>query len=111
MRLAIPVAADVEEREGLRILKLPAALIGCSPTHFANHSIQMRSALAMVSDASEVLGRLLDGGHSTIAARLAGAFRNIGREQMAGSIVATMRSAGYTITETDPFTDRTMVLI
>jgi hypothetical protein len=65
----------------------------------------------MVSDASEVLGRLLDGGHSTIAARLAGAFRNIGREQIAGSIVATMRSAGYTITEMDPFTDRTTVLI
>src|SRR3984893_6916677 len=45
MRLAIPAAADVEEREGLRILKLPAALIGCSPTHFAKHSIQIRSGL------------------------------------------------------------------
>ena len=111
MRLALPAAADVEEREGLRILKLPAALIGCSPTHFAKHSIQMRSALAMVSDASEVLGRLLDGGHSTIAARLAGAFRNIGREQIADSIAATMRAAGYTIAETDPFTDRTKVVI
>jgi hypothetical protein len=74
MRLAIPVAADVEEREGLRILKLPAALIGCSPTHFANHSIQMRSALAMVSDASEVLGRLLDGGHSNYALVIASRF-------------------------------------
>ena len=49
MRLALPAAADVEEREGLRILKLPAALIGCSPTNYAKHSIQMRSALAMVS--------------------------------------------------------------
>ena len=111
MRLALPAADDVEERERLRILKLPAALIGCSPTHFAKHSIQMRSALAMVSDASDVLGRLLDGGHSTIAARLAGAFRNIGREEIADGIVATMRSAGYTIAETDPFTDRTTVVI
>jgi fido (protein-threonine AMPylation protein) len=65
----------------------------------------------MVSDASEVLGRLLDGGHSTIAARLAGAFRDIGRHQIADSIVATMRSAGYTIAETDPFTDRITVII
>jgi hypothetical protein len=110
MRLALPAAADVEEREGLRIFKLPAALISCSPTHFAKRSIQMRTALAMISDASEVLGRLLDGGHSTIAARLAGAFRDIGREQIADSIVATMRSAGYTIAETDPFTDRTTVV-
>ena len=110
IRLALPAAADVEEREGLRILKLTAALIGCSPTHFAKQPIQMRTALAMVSDASEVLGRLLDGGHSTIAARLAGAFRDIGREQIADSIVATMRSAGYTIAETDPFTERTTVV-
>jgi hypothetical protein len=65
----------------------------------------------MVSDASEVLGRLLDGGHSTIAARLAGAFRNIGRAQIADNIVETMRSAGYTIAESDPFTDRTEVAI
>jgi hypothetical protein len=105
MRLTLPAQSDIEEREGLRLVKLPAALIGCSPTHFAKQPIQMRSALAMVSDASEVLGRLLDGGHSTIAARLAGAFRNIGREQIADNIVETMRSAGYTIAETNPFTD------
>jgi Fic/DOC family len=111
MRLTLPAHGDIEERDGLRLVKLPAALIGCSPTHFAKQPIQMRSALAMVSDASEVLGRLLDGGHSTIAARLAGAFRNIGREQIANNIVETMRSAGYTIAETDPFTDRTAVTI
>jgi hypothetical protein len=111
MRLALPAPDDVEEREGLRVVKLPAALIGCSPLSFAKQPIQMRSALAMVSDASEVLGRLLDGGHSTIAARLAGAFRNIGRERVANNIVDTMRSAGYTIAETDPFTDRTSVAI
>jgi hypothetical protein len=111
MRLTLPAQSDIEEREGLRLVKLPAALIGCSPTHFAKHAIQMRAALAMVSDASEVLGRLLDGGHSTIAARLAGAFRNIGREQIADNIVETMRSAGYTIAESDPFTDRMAVVI
>ena len=111
MRLALPAQSDMEEREGLHLVKLPAALIGCSPTHFAKHAIQMRAALAMVSDASEVLRRLLDGGHSTIAARLAGAFRNIGREQIADNIVETMRSAGYTIAESDPFTERTAVVI
>jgi hypothetical protein len=111
MRLTLPARSDIEEREGLRLVKLPAALIGCSPSHFAKQAIQMRAALAMVSDASEVLRRLLDGGHSTIAARLAGAFRNIGRAQIADDIVETMRSAGYTIAESDPFTDRTEVAI
>ncbi|MFT3804740.1 MAG: Fic family protein [Burkholderiaceae bacterium] len=65
----------------------------------------------MIVDASEVLGRLLDGGHSSIAGRLAGAFRNIGRDQVADAITATMRTAGYTVSETDPFADRPPVAI
>ena len=57
----------------------------------------------MISDASEVLEQLLEGGHSSIAGRLAGAFRNIGRTQMADDIMGTMRAAGYDVRETDPF--------
>jgi hypothetical protein len=49
------------------------------------------------------LSRLLEGGHSTVAGRLAGAFRNIGRSTIADNIVATMRVAGYIVNETDPF--------
>jgi len=63
----------------------------------------MRAALSMVRDASEVLEGLLEGGHSTIAGRLAGAFRNIGRNRIADDIVRTMRAAGYDIREKDPF--------
>ena len=49
--------------------------------------------------------------HSSIAGRLAGAFRNIGRQQMAETITATMRAAGYTVNETDPFHDRPLIAI
>jgi hypothetical protein len=49
------------------------------------------------------MDRLLEGGHSTIAGRLAGAFRNIGRDRIADDIVNTMRSAGYEVRESDPF--------
>ncbi len=59
----------------------------------------------MVRDASDVLGRLLDGGHSVIAGRLAAAFRSIGSEQIANDIVGAMRAAGYVINEANPFTD------
>ena len=48
----------------------------------------------MVTDASEILRVLLKGGHSTVASRLAGAFRNIGRNQIADEIVKTMQAAG-----------------
>jgi hypothetical protein len=60
----------------------------------------------MVRDASALLARLLDGGHSTIAFRLAGAFRNGGRSAIADEILKTMATAGYNVRETDPFADR-----
>ncbi|GAB6044364.1 Fic family protein [Endothiovibrio diazotrophicus] len=38
-----------------------------------------------------------------MAGRLAGAFRNIGRERIADDIVETMKAAGYAVRESDPF--------
>lgn len=57
----------------------------------------------MIGDASEVLGLLLQGGHTSIAGRLAGAFRNIGRNQIADDIIGAMRAAGYEVRQSDPF--------
>lgn len=111
LRLEVPAPADIQVVDGLRLMRLPAALITCAPGHFAAHPVEMRAALAMIADASDVLSRLLDGGHSSIAGRLAGAFRNIGRDQIAETITATMRTAGYTVNETDPFNDRPLVVI
>ena len=44
-----------------------------------------------------------------MAGRLAGAFRNIGRDQIADNIVASMRAAGFTVNEIDPFKDKPAV--
>ena len=60
----------------------------------------------MVTDASDVLSRLLEGGHSKIAGRLAGAFRNIGRTRTADDIMSAMQAAGYTVSESNPFADQ-----
>ena len=106
VRLELPNADDIEVKAGIRIMRLPAALIACAPGQFASRPIEMRAALAMIADASDVLNRLLAGGHSTVAGRLAGAFRNIGRDQIADNIVETMRAAGFTVNESDPFEDR-----
>jgi hypothetical protein len=103
MRASMPVARDIAETDGLRLYALPAALIEASPAFFAQKPTDARTALAMFSDASEILARLLEGGHSTIAGRLAGAFRNIGRERIADDIVRSMKAANYTVRETDPF--------
>lgn len=103
VRLELPASSDIELREGLRRYSLAAALISCAPSQFAAHPFALRAALGMVTDGSEVLSRLLEGGHSKVAGRLAGAFRNIGRDRIADDIVQTMQAAGYTVIESDPF--------
>jgi len=57
----------------------------------------------MIAEPSDLLARLLEGGHTVVAGRLAGAFRNIGRGRIAARIIETMRTAGYAATESDPF--------
>jgi Fic/DOC family len=106
VRAAVPEERDIEERDGLRLFSLPAALIASSPGFFEHNPTDARAALATIRDASEVLDRLLQGGHSTIAGRLAGAFRNIGRDRIADDIVNAMRAAGYTMREQDPFASK-----
>lgn len=105
IRLEVPAQTEIQRLEDLRVMRLPIALISCTPGYFASHPIEARAALAMIADASDVLTPLLEKGHSIIAGRLTGAFRNIGRHQIADAIVETMTSAGYAITVTDPFTD------
>ena len=106
VRAALPAAADRQQEEGLRIFSVDSALIECSPKYFSHHATDVRAALATVRDPSRLLAGLLEGGHSTIAGRLAGAFRNNGRDAIADEIVKTMTAAGYSMRETDPFEDR-----
>jgi hypothetical protein len=65
----------------------------------------------MVRDSSDVLALLLEGGRTTIAGRLARAFRNIGRDRIADDIVKTMRTAGFGIRESDPFEDTISIIL
>lgn len=109
VRLDMPPKADRAVLNGVRIYNLPAALLGCAQGQFDSRPTELRAALAMVMDPSEVLRRLLDGGHSRIAGRLAGAFRNIGRAQFADEIVGAMQAAGYTVTESDPFAEASRI--
>ena len=106
MRLNMPREQDVIEQDGLRLFSLPAALIEASPGFFTQHPTDARTALAAVADPSELLRRQLEGGHSAIAGRLAGAFRNIGRTRIANDIVSAMKAADYEIREQDPFAQR-----
>jgi fido (protein-threonine AMPylation protein) len=94
---------------GLHLYSLPEALIECGPNFFRQDSIAARTCLSMISDASDVLKIVLDKGQTTKAGRLAGAFRNIGRTDIADEIVQTMKGLGYDIREEDPFADKIIV--
>jgi len=106
IRFDLPEEEHREESNKLRIYTLPASLVFTGPGLFRQNCTDARVALAMIQDASEVLAILLNGGHSRIAGRLAGAFRNIGREKIAQEIIDTMKKAGYDVRENDPFEER-----
>ena len=105
LEVRAPLPSKGQERtvDGLRLYSLPAALVAVGPGLFTRNVTEARTALAMVRDSSDVLTVLLSGGHSVVAGRLSGAFRNIGRNKIADEIVQAMRAAGYDIRESDPF--------
>jgi fido (protein-threonine AMPylation protein) len=85
--------------------------VGCGPGFFRQNATDARAALNIVRHASDVLSLLLKSGRTTVAGRLAGAFRNIGRDRIASDIVKTMRSADFDIRESDPFEDKINLIL
>jgi hypothetical protein len=99
-------ASDLTVRDGLRMLAPAPAVVRVPEAVFATSPIETRAVLASLRDVSELLRRLLDGGHSVEAGRLAGALRGLGRSEAADEIVTTMKAAGYDVRGNDPFAGR-----
>lgn len=92
-----------EEEQGLRLVQLPDALVAAGPSFFTQNPMAARIALGMVDDPTPLLERLLEGSRTSIAGRLAGAFRALGNEAVADTLVDTMRSAGHAVQPASPF--------
>lgn len=88
---------------GLRLVELAPALVAVSTGFYQQQRVAARIAMGLVEDLTELLTVLLNGSHSVVAGRLAGAFRVLGRSEYADTIVKTMKSAGYVVIETSPF--------
>ena len=99
-------AVDLVLRDALRLYSPGAALVKVTEGFFTRYPIEAQVALKSVADPSDVLRRLLEGGHSVVAGRLAGAFRHIGRGDTADEISAAMKAAGYSVHETNPFAEQ-----
>ena len=106
VRSSLPGPTESVKMEGLRFFSTSSALILSSPLIFKDNPTDTRIALSMIRDSSDILPKLLEGGHSVVAGRLAGAFRNVGMNRIADEIINTMQRAGYDIRENDPFTSK-----
>jgi len=113
MKSTLPKLVDIEVEKnlGIRVVKLIPSIIHCPISMYQTHSTDVKTALLLVSDASELLSELLEGGNSTIAGRLAGAYRNLGQEAIANDIMKTMKIAGYDVREEDPFKEKTTITL
>ncbi len=103
VRAAIAVGDQLKWKDGLRLFSLEDALINVSEGFFAQQATDARTVLAIIPDASVLLSKLLEGGRTRAAGRLAGAFRSIGSKQIANDILSTMKSASHDVREHDPF--------
>lgn len=95
--------------DNLRLFSVEDALILVPEIFFQNHPTEARTVLAMMPDASRLLAKLLDGGHTRAAGRLAGAFRSIGSEKVADEILAAMKAASHDVREINPFEQSILV--
>lgn len=89
--------------DGLRVFSPEDALILVPEAFFRSHPTEARTVLAVMPDASQLLGKLLDGGHTRAAGRLAGAFRSIGSGKIADEILSAMKAASHDVREVNPF--------
>jgi Fic family protein len=96
------VPSRAPDNSALLLMPLPDALIRVSPTFFTQHEMAAQIAMRQV-DISLLIARLLEGGHSLVAGRLAGALRAVGRTADANQLLTTMTAAMYTTMENNPF--------
>ena len=103
IKASIPDLAVKEPRYGVNLYPLNLALLMASPDYYRRNSLEARTCLAMIRDVSSLTATAIEGGHTTRAGRVAGALRSIGREEMADSLLTTMRQIGYEVSEENPF--------
>ena len=106
LKSKMPKASDLMVKEGLRLFKPAAALVRVSEDFMRRRPSEVHVLLAGVRDSSEILGPLLEGGHTVVAGRLAGAIARFGRTDVADEIVKAMKAAGHAVRPTDPFAEQ-----
>jgi fido (protein-threonine AMPylation protein) len=106
LKSRMPKVSDLTVKDGLRLFKPANALVRVSEDFVRRHPAEVHVLLAGMRDSSEILGPLLDGGHTVVAGRLAGAFSRFDRGDVAEEIVKAMKAAGHDVRPADPFAEQ-----
>jgi hypothetical protein len=99
----MPPAENLVMRDGLRLFSPATSLIGVAESFFARNPVETQVVLGSITDISELLRPLLNGGHTAKAGYIAGALRETGRPKQADEVVSVMKSAGYDVRDKNPF--------
>jgi Fic/DOC family protein len=94
---------DITLAQGLRILRPEIALTRVPESFFKRRPVEAQTILQTLRNPTALVQRLLEGGHSHVSGRIAGAFRAVGMRDAADSVIAAMNAAGYDVREMDPF--------
>jgi hypothetical protein len=66
---AMPLARDLEVRDGVRIYRVEAALTRVPAGFFSGHPVEAQVILGGIREPSGLVSRLLEGGHTIVAGR------------------------------------------
>ena len=97
------LTASSQKIHGINVLPLAEAITAAPEGFFRNESKEASILLRSISNTSPILHVLLSKGQSTVAGRLAGAFRANHQDSLANEILGAMKAAGYSVRESNPF--------
>lgn len=100
----------VEEKSGLRVMKLAPALISVSANYFMKKPHEAMVALSQLKDVGELIRILIAKSKPVVAGRLAGGFAAIGRHDVATQLKITLQAVGLKIQVCNPFENESVVL-
>src|SRR6201984_137526 len=99
----MPPLTALMMRDGLRLFTPAAALVRVPESFFQLYPIESQVVMASLSDASDLLRLLLNGGHSAKAGSLTTRLSQTGAPKLADEILRAMKSPGYDVRESSPF--------
>jgi Fic family protein len=100
---AMPKVDEVIVKDGLHLWSIPAGLIKVPEHYYAQSPTDAAIAMRSLRDPGGLIAALLDPPHPVVAGRLAGAFRHVGRSDVAERILEAFHLTDQRLTETNPF--------